>query len=842
MTALRRWGCFAIVCAPSTMSAAEHSAPLEPPNPRASRPWLGFLFFLSGAVALVYEMLWYRQFNFLFGSAATASAAILAAYFAGLGIGSFVCGRFVQRWRRPWVAYAVLEIGIAGGALAVTPLLSLFSDAYSRYAAPGGASPEVLLFVKGLFGFAAIALPTVAMGGTLPVLAQWVDGLKEQPGRRIGWLYAVNTAGAALGALAFPFLLLPALGMRNTAFLCAAANIAIAAAALALGRRSSGADPGPAIPSVATRGGNLSAPLLLAFISGTGTFALQILWNRAFAQIHENSLSSFALIAAIFIIAIAIGAEFARLLLKRGLNMRKSLCALWTAGGVLVLLSPPIFLAASNQLEYLPSTGGTSRLLLLAATVILLPIALLSAGLPLLFHEVIRASDRSTGDRAGSLLAANIAGSIAGAMLAGFVLPKTLGLWNSAIAAGLLYLAAAACIGLQKLPPRLAAMASIAALGWILFSNQWPRTRLDPQSGDRLLAMAEGAHGIAAVTERTGSRRLKLNNHYVLGGTSAVGDERMQAHLPLLLHPAPNAAAFLGYGTGITAGGALFHPGVTATGIELVPEVGAFASRYFAEANNRFGANEASRLVIADARDFLRHSGAKFDVVIGDLVVPWRPGESSLYTREHFASAKLALNPGGLVCVWAPMFQVNEARFKIILNTFLAEFDLAMVWRGDFSPTEPALALIAFKTAAFSPQAAASRLAQMASDPFNPQLKFPTAFWMHLIGFVSRAQLDASEARLNTEDRPWLELPDSKAGEFFVGRGLQKWERQIREASRNQLTQTLPAEALRGWQAGESMLEFTLSLQEGRAAEAKSAEAQVRQWLGEEASRTVFGP
>ena len=54
------------------------------------------------------------------------------------------------------------------------------------------------------------------------------------------------------------------------------------------------------------------APIVLAFISGLGSFALQVLWNRAFAQIHENSLYTFSLIATAFIIAIALGAELAR--------------------------------------------------------------------------------------------------------------------------------------------------------------------------------------------------------------------------------------------------------------------------------------------------------------------------------------------------------------------------------------------------------------------------------------------------------------------------------------------------------------------------------------------------
>ena len=54
---------------------------------------LPVLFFVSGPLALVYEVLWQRRFALLFGGGATAAAAVLAAYFAGLGAGSHVFGR-----------------------------------------------------------------------------------------------------------------------------------------------------------------------------------------------------------------------------------------------------------------------------------------------------------------------------------------------------------------------------------------------------------------------------------------------------------------------------------------------------------------------------------------------------------------------------------------------------------------------------------------------------------------------------------------------------------------------------------------------------------------------------
>src|SRR6188472_4363727 len=111
------------------------------PLSRSSSLLLGAVFLLSGAVALIYEAAWQRQFTLLFGSAAPATAAVLAAYFAGLGLGSWLLGKWSARWRQPLKVYGLLELVIATGALLVTPVLSLYSafypDLFARFAGGG---------------------------------------------------------------------------------------------------------------------------------------------------------------------------------------------------------------------------------------------------------------------------------------------------------------------------------------------------------------------------------------------------------------------------------------------------------------------------------------------------------------------------------------------------------------------------------------------------------------------------------------------------------------------------------------------------------------------------------
>lgn len=809
---------------------------------------------VSGAVALVYEVVWQRQLALLLGSSAPATASVLGAYFAGLGLGALVVGRFARRWQRPLRAYAVLEFGIGAGALLVAPGLDALAGIYPvvfQHLADHGAA---FLAVRTLTAFVVLLPATFCLGGTLPLLGPLLDRGRHELGRTAGWLYVVNTLGAAVGAVAAPFLLLPWLGLAGSVQLCAALNATLAFIALALDFRLAPTAP-PATEAIApAAAGQLDPWWPAALLSGAGTFALQVLWNRAFAQIHENSLHAFAAIVATVILALAIGGQLARLALARAFHPRRLTGGAWCLAGLVVAASPWLFLAQSHQLAYAPATGvaALGHLLVLSSAVLLLPMLLLGVALPAIMEAAGREPGASPGRTLGRLLAANTLGSILGALLAGYALPAALGLWRSVTWLGLLLVLAGVWLlvahrwhrhrrglGLALAVVALASFGPIAAL-------DLPRVRLESDQGERLLALTESAHGVTAVVERDGSRRLKLNNHYGLGGTASTGDERFQAHLPLLLHPAPRRVAFLGLGTGISAGGATFHSVGQITVVELVPEVVAASRAFFGEANRRVLDDRRTRIVADDARNFLRGSGETFDVIVGDLVVPWRQGEGSLFTLEQFAAARRSLRPDGLFCQWLPLFQLDSAGFEILVRTFLTVFPHAELWRGDFSPTQPALALIGRADDTRSDLALIERrLPQLQPDPANPQLQHPANIWMSYVGPLAPADLSPTDLRLNREDRLWLELlgrPASTADSStapFVGRPLQAWLAALsaRAAAREP---SLREDHLAALSAGEALADFTQSLADDDRAGAATAYARLRERLPPAAFQALF--
>lgn len=804
------------------------------------------LLFVSGALALVYEILWMRRFTALFGATTPAVATTLASVFLGFTAGSLVVGTRAARSRRPLRAYGVLEIGAALGALLVEPLLKLYDQFYPLFYQTWAGSPAGFTAVRIVLALGALFWPTFCMGGTVPLLGQAIAAGRRRLGLSAGGLYAANTLGAALGAFSVPFLWLPNLSAQASYGMCIAGSLLIGVTAWRL-------DPGPQQADSTKPAKKNTRPLkislailslpvmaLLAALSGALLFILQVTWERMFAQIHENSIHSFSVVLAVLLLGLGGGAALARELLRQGRTPQRLLGAAWIAAGGVVLGTPPAFLAWTDGLSYLESQGGWTvyglRIFWLALPTVLIPTLLAGMALPLLMEMAGHASVQSAGRVLGWLLAVNTAGAIVGALLAAFLLPSALGLWTSLAGVGVIMIVAGeVCLGLRSAgrnwPARRLILCGLVVGELVLWNPiQLTRTNLHPAAGEKLLALRESSHGIVAVVENGPSRRIKLNNSYVLGGTASMGDERMQAHLPLLLHPAPKQVAFLGLGTGITAGAALLHPVERVTVLEIVPEVIAAARDYFGEANLSIVTSPRVRILAEDARHFLSGSAQKFDVIVGDLFVPWRRGEASLYTADQFKAARRALAPGGVFCQWLPMFQLSEEEFNIVAASFLDVFPETTLWRGDFAPHEPALALIGqLDNAAIDPANVERRLREPNADKANPALAHAAGFWMFLAGPLDPREPRFARARRNRENEPWLEIlgPLAHAGSsrgrapLFVGRPLELFLSELRARPLGDTPLARLNDGARQWrEAGAKLSEASILAAEGKNREA----------------------
>jgi spermidine synthase len=719
-----------------------------------------FLFFLSGALGLVYEVLWVRRLTALFGATTLAVTATLSGFFLGLALGSLVLGERSRRWRRPLLAFGLLEIGAGLGALLFSPILDLYRDVYPVVRLRLAGAPVGFALVKLVLAWVAVGIPTFCMGATLPALGQAVAPSGKRLGIPVGGLYAINLLGAAMGTLAVPFVLLPRLGLDTTYACAVGGSLTVGLLACTLAARAASDEPPDPVPASPAR----SVPVLvlsLSAVSGLSTLALQTLWARMFSLVHENSLYSFAVVLFVFMIGLTGGAALARRQLARQRPPRALLGAAWCIAGLLVVASPRLFQAFTGGLTYVSAEtwrGALARLLAVAAATMLPATLALGAALPLVMEMAGASARGAAGPVIGRLLAANTLGATAGPVIATFVMGPLLGLWPSLIMLGGFLVFVGAWTGLPRVHAAIAV--GVLAAEMIVGAADVPPARVRAAEGERLVSVREGTHGTTAVIATNRDRWITVNNSYVLGGTAASEEERWQAHLPLLLHPAPHRVAFLGMGTGITAGAALLHPVSAVAALEIVPEVVEAARRDFAEWNARVVDDPRAQVVVDDGRNYLASAPAAFDVIVGDLLVPWRPSEAPLYTREHFQTVRAALTADGVFCQWLPLYQLSPEQVAIIARTFLEVFPAATLWRGNFDPTVATVALVGQRGSRMLEEPAIdARVQALAqSGEVNPFLQHPAGLWLFLVGPLRPSMPWIAAARINRDGEPWVEL------------------------------------------------------------------------------------
>jgi spermidine synthase len=683
---------------------------------------------LSGFACLVYQILWMRQLGLLFGNTSQATALTLAVFFGGLAVGSWFWGRRCRRMVRPFGVYALLEFGIAACGLlllaAPTLIQHVYPMIYQRHG-PGGGMSAFKLVVTLLMIFP----PAVLMGGTLPVAGQAVIRHASAFGTTTARLYAVNTVGAACGAFATAFVLIWMLGVRLT---CGVAMVASALAgilALLLSRREDKPDPAPAeetnrnenndrpreVPTHRDAAGLSRVVILsLAFLSGFNLLALEVIWTRMFAQVHENSVYAFSTVLIVVLACLALGAWLASWLARGKGSVSFALVLLLVLGGTALGFTPFLFARLTGNLEMVTVDSSfpvyVARLFGTAFATIGPACLLLGA----VFPYLMKCEERFAlhpGESIGRLSAVNTAGAILGSLAAGFLLLDWIGLWRSVQWLSAVYLLAAVLIPSAKsdLAKGIKAMAGVMLVfGFtILRPEKLPGSWTKDVAGqpEVLLEKWEGSDcTVTVVRDSMDHLSIKINSNYSLGSTAAFAPQIYQARLPLLAFPSTDSVFFLGLGTGITAGEALDRqsfPNIkTVVACELSPGVVAASRKYFAggagqpDVTNGLFQDPRARVLTQDGRNHLMATGETYDMINADLFLPYRRGTGNLYSREHFQRARERLKPGGVFVQWLPLYQISEREFGIIARTMISVFPQVSLWRGNFQPGAEFAALV----------------------------------------------------------------------------------------------------------------------------------------------------
>jgi spermidine synthase len=667
------------------------------------------LFFFSGAGGLVYEVVWMRLLVNVFGATTLAFTTVLAAFMAGLAIGSYIFGRVADRSRRSLRIYGLLQLGIGAVAFAVPLLVGLAERFYPAMPESVAGSFWLLSLVR--FGWCTLILivPTALMGGTLPVLTKWSVRTGLSIGRGAGILYAINTFGAVLGAAAGGFYLVPRLGLPTSAGVAAAVNIAIGAIILL----SSGRAPAEAEsrPSSRPEPRERSAPavgrpemppaltLLLFAVAGFCSLAYEVLWTRVLVVFMPSTTFAFTTMLTTFLLGIAVGSAVLTRFVDR---LRSPAFALGlveagiAAGAVASLTTFGRFpdLAA-------PLTGGSvawSRVItgqfLLAFVIMIVPTLLMGAAFPLVAR--LRAAGRSAAGRTvGSVYASNTVGSILGSFVAGFILIPTLGIQPSIalVAVGNLGIALVA-FARSATPTRTRATAAAAAVAvaavLVIAAPFGVPIALSPviegfmDGRSEILFYDEGITATVTVIENP-VRDVQgfFIDRWPVVGTSHDGMRtvKLLAHLPIAAAADARDVAVVGYGMGMTAWTVALHPDVERIDVIELSEGVVDASRFFESVNHNILEDPRVRLVVGDGRNHLAMTEDKYDVISCDPIHPTL-GSGALYTRDFFQLMHDRLKPGGAAVQYLPFHKLARADFAMLIRTFRSVFPHGTVWNG----------------------------------------------------------------------------------------------------------------------------------------------------------------
>lgn len=668
-----------------------------------------FLFLASGASGLMYQVVWLRVLSRILGVTLYATATVVAAFMAGLALGSFLFGRLIDRKANPLKVYAILELLVGATALLVGPLLAVVLPLYQYVFQVSGGNAGLTALCRVVICFLALLIPTTMMGGTLPVLTAYLTRKANLFGQSFSVLYGLNTAGAVLGVLLSGLILLGAFGERATVATGVVVNLTVGLIALRLARSEGSftepegipaAPPASAAPTISPYSDAIRRFVLLAFaMSGFTALAYEIIWTRQLIIFLKTSIYAFSGMLAVFLCGIALGSLAIGRVVDR---LRSPLLVFGVLElGVAVVSVLNLYLFVPLDSNFAGRLLGLSSVFY-ATIALVLPLTLMFGMIAPLAAVCFTHTAERSGSSVGRLYGANTLGSILGSLAAGFVLVPSLGATHSVmvlafinLVLGLTLVSLEAGGSLARRVAYWGVAATILALGYRTrdrdpfraaierriadrIGTTWmPDSNLALPKSEKILFHREGLEATVTAFEVNRFKQLWVNGVGMAFLTTAT---KLIAHLPIQIAEEPKEFLAIAFGMGNTVRSALRYPELNVTTVDLVPETFETFKFYHADAD-RVMSNPRLHTVVNDGRNFLLLSPKLYDVITVDPPPPiWSAGTVNLYAREFFALARSRLTPNGVFCLWFP--GGTEQEVKSLVRTFHDAFPEGAVWSG----------------------------------------------------------------------------------------------------------------------------------------------------------------
>ena len=679
--------------ASTTRSAQGRQSASREPKETSGILSRALLLIVSGTAALIYQVLWIKQLTLIVGVDVYAVTTGVSAFFAGLALGGMLLGRWVDRVTRPLRLYSALEVGVALVGV-------LMTIALAHTAALFATLEEKSVILAWALIFLMVSVGPFLMGGTLPAMVRSLRLTADRIGTGGGWMYAANTAGAIIGALAASFFLIPTFGIQGSALTAAGMGVLAAAGGFWLDRFAPSQVRVEQESNSALLEKSASVAILFYAVAGGLALGYEVVWSQSVVQFMSTRSFAFSVVLATYLAGLALGAALFARRADRIHDPWGMFGLLIAAAGLVALLEIsllgrwlPAVQSLGEHVAFLLTesrlVGMSTRFTIAAMYIVFIPTLLLGAAFPAALKLIV--APGHIGRDIGKVVALNTFGGIVGTVITGFVLVPRFGMVKTlailAIIAAMLGLLAAmrGTSGFRFARWSTIVIVIMAVGAALLTPSDRFASLLAAGRGGKMVFYEEGRGGTVAVLEQTAGQK-RFRRLYIQGVSNS-GDAmpslrymRLQALLPLIIHNGePKSALVIGLGTGITAGAMLRFPGLEQRVIaELLPEVLQAATNF----QGNFGAATDSRLDIRlrDGRRELLSNEQTYDLITLEPPPPSAAGVVNLYSSDFYKLARARLRPGGIVAQWLPLLTQNDEDTQSLVRSFLDVYPHATLW------------------------------------------------------------------------------------------------------------------------------------------------------------------
>lgn len=632
------------------------------------------LFFLSGSAGLMYEIIWTRLFSDIVGSTALSMTSVFSVFLFSLALGARLATRFSVYGKQAFMLYGKIEIAIALSALGTSATL-LFGKSWLAIHLPTSSYFLLDLSYKLILTFIVIGIPSLLMGATLPIILNATQSW-TLPQNVVTQLYGWNTLGAACGSFLTGFFFIWKLGLSLTLFVAIFINLLVGIAVFILGRNmpETTVELPPAPPALATEEKNSRFHSVIwffvAFLSGFNILGYEILWGRIAKFLMGDRTIAITILLFGFISCLGISSLVAPRIGKRwggqssqGTMQLISWLFLWATFVHLFAVFLARFTIAGHGLAvWLPIENNFVRPVLTMWILIIPPIFILGLVFPLMIWSA-KEVNQFPGKVIGNLYFINTIGATLGAITSSFVLSRWIGTLGGFIAFHLILISFAMFIlFLNTRSSRQKIMAVIMCLCLLVLTYLSPTSMVQLLEDETLLETHEDEYGVQVLVKTDAGRMRTRNNRlslvYELGHPDTSHAQQMAAHLSMVSAKECKDVLNIGTGYGITAGTFVLYPEVKSIEtVEILPFL-VQHQNYFADYNFDYLKDPRSVIKQADGRHQLAISPKTYDIISVNVLDPYLPGSSSLYTVDFWEIARDHLNPGG---VYTQLFWGKDA-------------------------------------------------------------------------------------------------------------------------------------------------------------------------------------